>query len=62
MPKEIIKRIPINRMCEHQNEHERYADGLLGHDFVDMRPEAIALRDLIDHLGEIAVIASEIEE
>lgn len=40
---------------EHEHQHERYEQPPLCHDFVSMTPEAIALRDLIDHLGETAV-------
>ena len=44
-------------MSEYENEHQRWTEGLLGRDFVSMTPEAIALRELIDHIGEVAIRA-----
>ena len=57
MPNETIKRIPITRMCI-ENEKQLHEQGPLGHDFIDMSPEAIKLRELVDHLGEISVIVA----
>ncbi|MEO5499454.1 MAG: hypothetical protein ABIR46_03070 [Candidatus Saccharimonadales bacterium] len=45
-------------MTEIETEHQRYEEGKLGRDFLSMTPEAVWLRNLIDHLGEVAVLVA----
>lgn len=46
-------------MSEYLSEHDRYENQVLGRDFISMTPEAIRLRGLIDHLGELAIKAQD---
>lgn len=49
-------------MSGFNSEHQRYEEGVLGRDLVLMTPEAIAIRDLIDHLGELGSLAIKASE
>jgi hypothetical protein len=43
-------------MSEYQQEHDRFEQGVLPHDFVDPSPEAVRLRALIDAIGSVVVV------
>ena len=34
-----------------ESEQQLHEQGVLGHDYISMSPEAVALRALIDHIG-----------
>lgn len=46
-------------MSEFITETSRAEQGVLSRDFVDMSPEAVRLREMIDAIGSFAVVAAK---